>query len=320
MNLDRREFLTLGAGCAAHLALARSIPGDVARRLTGEPLGTVVETAPWGRLERIADGVWALVSTPLAGPRGGDAWRTISNGGIIEGRDGVLLLEGLATSEGAHWLADRARKLTGRSPTHVVLTHFHGDHSGGLGGYRDLDSPPALHATAATRRLLLERSAPGATPVLPEVVLPGDEASTLDLGGRVVSIIPRAGHTPSDVVIRLRDPAVVFCGDLLWYGMVPNYVDAIPSRLSTHVRALEQEGADVFVPGHGAITDAAGFRRYRTLIDDIEAAARRAHEAGRSADEAAASYRLPAGLSDWTVFSGDYIRRAIAAWLRELNG
>ncbi len=320
MDLSRRDFLAVGAGCAAHLLLARNAIGDVARRFAAGPLGAVIETAPWARIERVADGAWAVVSTPLAGPRGSDSWRTISNGGIIAGREGVLLVEGLATLDGARWMADRARRLTGRDATHVVLTHFHSDHSAGLGGYHELEAPPALHATEQTRALLLARYGGTIQPVLPEVVIPADAPTTLDLGGRTVRITPRSGHTPSDVSIRLDDEDVVFCGDLLWYGMIPNYVDAIPPRLSRNVRSLAGEGARVFIPGHGALTDVDGMRRYIALIDDIEAASRRAHDAGLTAEEAAERYRLPADVAGWTVFSKDYVRRAIDAWLRELAG
>ena len=31
---------------------------------------------------------------------------------------------------------DAAERLTERRPTHVVLSHYHGDHSVGQGGYR----------------------------------------------------------------------------------------------------------------------------------------------------------------------------------------
>ena len=62
--------------------------------------------------------------------------------------------------------------------------------------------------------------------------------TTVDLGGRTVRIIPRAGHTSSDVTVELNDPDVVFCGDLVWNEMFPNYVDAVPSVLSASVRSI----------------------------------------------------------------------------------
>src|SRR5690606_39979464 len=85
-----------------------------------------------------------------------------------------------------------------------------------------------------------------------------------------------SGHTASDVSVELEDPHVVWCGDLVWNGMVPNYVDAIPTRLGASVHALLERGAPVYVPGHGGTADAAGLQPYVSLLDDVEAAARRA--------------------------------------------
>jgi len=36
----------------------------------------------------------------------------------------------------------------------------------------------------------------------------------VDLGDRSLIIVPRRGHTASDVTIEISDPSVVFCGDL----------------------------------------------------------------------------------------------------------
>jgi glyoxylase-like metal-dependent hydrolase (beta-lactamase superfamily II) len=137
--VDRRAFLgtTVGAalGCGAHVLAALAGATTGTRQLfAAEPRGVPVRREPWGRLERVADGVWMLISTPLAADHA-IAMRTFSNGGLVAGRDGVLAVEGFASEEGAGWLAGEARRLTGRWPSHVVLTHCHGDHSAGLGGY-----------------------------------------------------------------------------------------------------------------------------------------------------------------------------------------
>src|SRR5690606_11708626 len=234
--------------------------------------------------ERIADGVWALVSTPVPGSRDPRVRLTLSNGGIIAGRDAVHAVEGLFTPEGAAWLSDAALELTGRRPTHVVLTHYHADHANGTAGYRHGAEPLEVWATPETRRLLLEgelaATADAERPLrgllLPDArIVAGPEPTTIDLGGRVVRIRSYSGHTASDVSVELEDPHVVWCGDLVWNGMVPNYVDAIPTRLGASVRALLERGAPVYVPGHGGTADAPGLQPYVSLLDDVEAAARR---------------------------------------------
>ena len=77
----------------------------------------VVASEPWGRLERIAPGVWGLVSTPL------EDRTTLCNGGIISGRERGSDCRGVCFNDGARWMTEQARRLTGRRPTHTVITH-----------------------------------------------------------------------------------------------------------------------------------------------------------------------------------------------------
>jgi glyoxylase-like metal-dependent hydrolase (beta-lactamase superfamily II) len=326
--------------CAAHLALAAAVTPRALRALWARaPLGPVVAREPFGALERVADGIWAHVSTPLGGDR-----TTLSNGGIVAGRDAVLAVEGFNQPEGARWLAVKARELTGRWPTHVVLTHYHADHANGLAGYREGDARPALRATAATRELVLLRNRPAPAPAdadsartmqaaraaaafgtlgaaLADVtLLPPDAPTAIDLGGRTVRVVPRAGHTASDVSVEVDEPSVVFCGDLVWNGMFPNYVDAVPTRRAASVRALRRQRPTVYVPGHGALAREADYDRYAAMLAEVERAARAAHAAGTPAADAAARFALPASLGEWTLFNRAFFERAFAAWLRELGG
>ena len=67
---SRREFLQATGSCAAHLALMGATASVPMRALWAQQSRfEVVAQEPWGRLERIADGIWALVSTPLGGDR-----------------------------------------------------------------------------------------------------------------------------------------------------------------------------------------------------------------------------------------------------------
>ena len=82
---------------------------------------------------------------------------------------------------------------------------------------------------------------------------------------------------------------------------------------------MRRREATTYVPGHGPLADDAAFGVYIDLLDDVEAAARRAMERGLSAEEASEAYRLPAGLEDWTLFSPGYFARAIGRWMNELG-
>jgi glyoxylase-like metal-dependent hydrolase (beta-lactamase superfamily II) len=319
-SYSRREFLGTSLSCAGHLALMALPFSPAVRRLwSSRRRGQIVAQEPFGRLERIGDGLYALISTPL----GGD-YTTVCNGGIIAGTSGVLAVESFARPEGARWLAERARALTGRWPTHTAITHYHSDHSGGLAGYFPDDDGPRVRATAVTRELVLTRRREPADEETQRLwsdvtLLDEHEPSAIDLGGRTVRVIPRTGHTASDVTIELADERIVWCGDLVWNGMFPNYVDATPSLLSEAVRALQRGGWSTYVPGHGPLADAGELERYVAVLDNIEAAARRAAEQGMSAEQAAADYAIPVELGEWTLFNPQYFERAIGAWLRELT-
>lgn len=270
----------------------------------------MVASEPWGRLFRLGDGVWSLVSNP-----GGDR-TTLCNGGIVQGRSGVVVIESFASDAGFEWMAQQARLLTGRDPTHVVLTHYHGDHTGGLAAVGR--SGAELLATPVTRDYARgNRGAPNAvlnraTPL--DTIRPTE----IDLGDRSLILVPRRGHTDSDVTVEISDPSVVFCGDLVWNEMFPNYMDATPSRLTQAVTLIRASQAGTYVPGHGPLVDSRALDTYIELLLLVEAAAMEAIQADMTAEEAGAVFRLPEGLRHWTSFGDDYFTRAIRAWMEEV--
>lgn len=317
--LSRRDFLAQSGSCAAHLALAASVMPHAARTAWAtRPMGTVVAREPFGSLEKVSDGVFALISTPL----GGDS-TTVSNGGIIVGRNAVLAIEGFNRPQGAVWLAGQARELTGKWPTHVALTHYHADHANGVAGYLTDADRPVVRSTQRTRDLVVERNQPAdasrIAAVKEAVLLSATDSSTLDLGGRVVRVMPRNGHTDSDVSLELDDPSIVFCGDLFWNGMFPNFVDAVPTKLASSVRALRRTRDTTYIPGHGTIGKTAEYDRYIAMLDEVERGARKSFAAGTPATEAGAAFTLPASLGEWTLFGKTFYPRAFEAWYRELK-
>lgn len=319
-DISRRAFLKHSGSCAAHLALAASVMPRLARAQWAAPSrdALIVAREPFGSLEKVSDGVWALISTPL----NGDA-TTVSNGGIIVGRNAVLAIEGFNKPQGAAWLAGKAKELTGRWPTHIALTHYHADHANGVAGYLTESDHPVVRSTARTRDLVVERNQPAdasrIAAVKDAVLLSAADSTTLDLGGRNVRVIPRSGHTDSDVSLELDDPSIVFCGDLFWNAMFPNFVDAVPTKLSASVRTLRRTRETTYVPGHGAIGKTADYDRYVAMLDELERAARKAFAAGTPSADAGAAFTLPATLGEWVLFNKSFFPRAFDAWYKELR-
>lgn len=317
-SINRREFLGHTSSCAAYLALAASaMPPAVRRAWARTPSSAIVRREPFGNLEKVADGVWAMISTPLNGDS-----TTVSNGGIIAGRNGVLVIEGFNKPAGAQWMAGQCRELTKRWPSHVALTHYHSDHANGLSGYVSDTEHPVVHATSRTRELVVEKNKPAGlalTTINKAVAIDGSKPSTIDLGGKVVRIVPRNGHTDSDVSLELDDPSIVFCGDLFWNAMFPNFVDAMPTKLNASVQAMKRSKDTLYVPGHGPLGHPTEYDRYIAMLGEVESAARKAHTAGTSAADAAAKFTLPSTLGEWALFNKAFYQRAFEAWYKELK-
>lgn len=308
--VSRRSFMRAAAGCGAYALWALSgLPGAARKAFAAETKGEVVATEKFARLERLSEGLWAVISTPTGG------FTTVSNGGLVSGNYFALAIEGFMSPAGGTWLADHCEALTRQRPTHVVLTHFHGDHINGLRGYLTSNPKPMIIVTETVRdRLPEEVKAENAF-----MVLDPEKPSELDLGGKTARFTPRLGHTPSDVTITVVERNTTWCGDLYWNGMFPNYVDAVPSKLAPNCREMLSDKSATYVPGHGAIGDAKALENYLALLDDIAEAARSAFKRGVPAEEAWQEYKAPESLGEWTLFRPDFPKAAFVAWEHELK-
>jgi glyoxylase-like metal-dependent hydrolase (beta-lactamase superfamily II) len=95
---------------------------------------------------------------------------------------------------------------------------------------------------------------------------------TLDLGGgrQVLLANVGPGHTAHDLAVLVPgSPEVVFCGDLVEESGEPQAgPDAVPSHWPAALdRLLDLGGGDaLYVPGHGAVVDAAFVRAQRDAL------------------------------------------------------
>ncbi|MFI1102740.1 MBL fold metallo-hydrolase [Streptomyces melanogenes] len=223
--------------------------------------------------ERLGDGV---------GRRRLPGWDATA--GLVVGADAVLLYDtGSTLREGAE-LRAQAQALLGRRVTHIALSHPHFDHVlgtaafsgaevyGAVGMDRVLDGD-ALRIDAVAHGVPAAQAAEAADLLVrPHHFVTGEW--TLELGGRQVLLANVGpGHSGHDLAVLVPgsagSPEIVFCGDLVEESGEPQAgPDAVRTRWPAALdRLLDLGGEDaVYVPGHGAVVDAAFVRAQRAQL------------------------------------------------------
>ncbi|MFC8428897.1 MBL fold metallo-hydrolase [Streptomyces sp. NPDC057253] len=206
--------------------------------------------------------------------------------GLVIGAGTALLIDaGSGLAEGARLRAE-AEELAGHRVTHLALTHPHFDHVFGAAAFAGAEVFGAvgvetvLAGRLGRAELRADAVRNGLEPSVADeavdaLVSPRHQVSgewTLDLGdGRQVLLANVGpGHTAHDLAVLVPgSPEVVFCGDLVEESGAPQAgPDAVPQHWPAALdRLLGLGGEDaLYVPGHGAVVDAAFVRRQRDAL------------------------------------------------------
>jgi len=234
------------------------------------------EEPGWGDLgwERLAPGV---------GRRRLPVWDCTV--GLVAGAGGALLIDAGSSLREGSILRLEAQKLAGRRVDFLALTHAHFDHvfgaaafagahvlaAEGTGDEFEKVGREALCADAVRNGLDARAAEEAAdTLVAPHGAVRDTLTLTLPDGPEVHLVNAGPGHTHGDLVAVVPgDPTVVFCGDLVEESGDPQAgPDAVPSHWPAALdRLLTLGGKDaLYVPGHGAVVDAAFVRAQRDAL------------------------------------------------------
>jgi len=317
MELTRRQFVM--AGMAAPLIAAE------------RPVAAPLIDRGFGRVTRIADGVYATIADNSKGPQ------CASNGGIIAGRNSLLIVEGHMQPAGAALEIEAARAVS-KSPVRAAIdTHFHFDHSFGNPAYSAAGIPIMAHEKAgslmkekyaalqggdkapllaplqqriasassavekARRQDDLEkfrfmyRSIDEGTIVYPTELLRETELpKRIDLGGLTAVLEFHPGHTTTDLIVHVPERDVVFTGDLLFHRAYPVSIDADMILWRKALQHFSGYGRRTqFVPGHGPVCDLETVKEQSALLDNLREHAEKMSRLGVNAEEAERRYEVP---------------------------
>ena len=174
----------------------------------------------------------------------------------------------------------------------AVNTELHVDHLLGNAVFRDKSvaiwghercerSPDALALNAAELNATIpdpERRGRNEAAVFfagSRVVNPENRISsrtTFDLGRVTAAVIPAPGHTPANVLVHVPDDAVLYSGDTVVAGYLPNLGPGGPAEWREWLSALalvRQLAPRILVPGHGRVLEGSDIEAEVGRIEDV---------------------------------------------------
>ncbi len=156
-------------------------------------------------------------------------------------------------------------------PEYIILTHAHGDHTGGIDPLKEKYPGIKLVANRAERKMLAERSriSGGEGHTADIEVTDGD---TLDVGPMHLCFIDCPGHTPGGMSILLGK--VLFSGDTLFMSSVGR-TDLPGGDWETLMHTIREKlfvlpDDTVVLPGHMQETTIGFEKRCNPFVRDID--------------------------------------------------
>jgi glyoxylase-like metal-dependent hydrolase (beta-lactamase superfamily II) len=212
---------------------------------------------------QVAPGAWMVQGASALGSSANRNF--VSNAGFVVTATGVVLIDALGSPELARELqAEVARVTSGKTVTHVIVTHYHADHIYGLQVFRDAGATVIAHRDARlylnsdTAQARLQASREELFPWVDETtrLVPADRwlegPTPLEVGGVRLELLPVGpAHTPEDLAVWVPALRTLFAGDLVFRGRVPFVGQADSARWLEGLDTVLALAPAVIVPGHG---------------------------------------------------------------------
>jgi glyoxylase-like metal-dependent hydrolase (beta-lactamase superfamily II) len=202
------------------------------------------------------------------------------NAGIVAGENTTLIVDTGANALAAATIHGYATAVRPGNRILVIDTEQHFDHIGGNGYFRERGIDVYGHASIQRTEEEFRAEAAGFNAAIPDAARRGlgeaavfyrgtalanpnralGTGAALDLGNCSAEILLTPGHTPSNLSVYVPEDGVLFCGDCLAHGYVPNldcgtrpdwlqWLDSLDGLSRLDLRAI--------VPGHGAVATGA---------------------------------------------------------------
>jgi cyclase len=257
----------------------------------GQPAPRVVE------VEKLHDNLYMM--------RGGGG-----NSAVFITSKGVVVVDTKNPGWGTP-LLEKIKSVTDRPVTMIINTHTHGDHVSG-----NVEFPATVEVVTqenTAKNMETMRTPTGIAPPAP-----GTPANifkenggrgmpkrtfkdTMTLGSgndRIDLYYFGRGHTNGDAFVVFPALRLMHAGDIFSGKNVP-LLDAVNGGSGVEIgktlaKAAEVKGVDQIITGHSTVMTVADLKEYAAFNNDFAAAVQAAKKAGRTPDDTATSWKIPA--------------------------
>jgi glyoxylase-like metal-dependent hydrolase (beta-lactamase superfamily II) len=125
------------------------------------------------------------------------------------------------------------------------------------------------------------------------------------------------GHTDGDIVLWLPEERILFAGDLVSLGALPNLMDGYSKEWIDTLAAILKMKPEVIVPGHGLAGDDSMVSALRDFLQDLRKAVKSGMDKGLTLEELLKSIQAPARFRDYR--GQEFLPGAIERVYRELR-
>jgi len=226
------------------------------------------------KAEKLADGVWAV--KPETGANAG--WFLLGDGVVAVDSGGDI-------ATGNQILALIAETTGGKPVRTLVLTHFHGDHTGGARAFVAAGARVVCQEgiDGQVLALLTQASKDPADPLAgkpglrPVVEALSERSLLLDGLHNAQIYFLGAAHTKGDLIVYLPVDKILFAGDLALNGLLPymQSSDVDPAGWERALMTITRVAPEKMVPGHGDIGPTSGLVDSLAYVKHVNALAKK---------------------------------------------
>ncbi len=301
----------------------------------GTPLAAVAHDEPMDLNELMAAFNWNFDATEITTEKVADGLYVLfgvgGNIGVSVGAQGVLIVDD-QFPQMIPKVGDAIREIGGGAVDFAINTHWHFDHAEG-----NLALGPGgtwLVAQANSREMMLDDHIINLVTVkyqqeaYPQTALPAityDDTMQFHFNGEQIDLMHFGpAHTTGDTAVIFRGSNAVHLGDVFNRSGYP-FIDAdnggsLRGMIKFCKAVLATINGDtIVIPGHGAVSDAAGLAAYVAMLEDVESKISEMVADGMTLDEVIAAKPTAAYDAKYG-FNMMFINRSYASLKRDIDG